>query len=189
MAGGENNPETWLQEHGDYLYGFAMSRLRDSELASDILQETLLAAWKGQKSFKGGSSVRTWLAGIMKHKIIDHIRKQISSRNLAESVESDPTSQWFGADGAWHEAPRAWSDNPEALNESEQFRAILEKCIGFLPEKQKLVFEMRELAGEDTETICNAAEISSTNLHVLFHRARLSLRGCLEKNWFGGKQA
>jgi len=180
-----NRPEFWLSEHGDYLYRYAMSRLHDEELAADLLQETLLAAWKGRDSFSGDSSLRTWLTGILKHKIIDHIRREIRSRNLTEAVESDPTSSMFNADGSWAEAPRAWKENPEELAESEQFRKVLDDCIDRLPEKQRTVFSMRELAGEDTETICNEAEITPTNLHVMIHRARLALRKCLEFNWFG----
>lgn len=180
------DPQSWLVEHGDYLYGYAMSRLRNDDLAADLVQETLLAAWKGRHNFKGDSTARTWLTGILKHKITDHIRAEIRSRNLAEAVENDPTSRWFGADGAWQEAPRTWSDNPEQLCRDDEFRAVLQECMERLPEKQRLVFEMREFSGDETETICKALEVSTTNLHVLLHRARLALRGCLEKNWFGG---
>jgi len=184
-----SNPELWLKDHGDYLYRYAMSRLHDSELSADMVQESLLAAWKGRENFAGNSSVRTWLTGILKHKIIDHIRKEIRDRKLADAVESDPTSSLFNADGSWAEAPRAWQENPEELCKSEQFQKVLQKCIGKLPERQRTVFSMRELAGEDTETICNETDVSSTHLHVLIHRARLALRKCLELNWFGGAEA
>ena len=180
-----NDPQTWLTDHGDYLYRYAMSRLHDSELAADMLQETLLAAWKGHKSFSGDSSVRTWLVGILKHKIIDHIRKEIRERKLSEAVESDPTTAMFNVDGSWVDAPQAWKENPEDLAENEQFRKILHDCIDRLPDKQRTVFTMRELAGDDTDTICNEAEITPTNLHVMIHRARLALRKCLEFKWFG----
>jgi len=153
-----------------------------------MVQETLLAAWRGWEKFAGKSSVRTWLVGILKHKIIDHIRKEIRDRKLTEAVESDPTSSLFNADGSWVDAPTSWKENPEELCGSEQFQRILEGCVGKLPEKQQIVFRMRELTGEDSETICNTAEISSTHLHVLIHRARLALRTCLEHNWFRGKR-
>jgi len=182
------NPEAWLADHGDYLYRYAISRLRHDELSADMVQETLLAAWKGRGNFAGKSSVRTWLVGILKHKIIDHIRREIRDRKLTDAIESDPTSAWFDADGKWMEAPRAWKENPEALCENEQFQQVLQGCIGKLPEKQQTVFRMRELTGEDSETICKEAEITSTHLHVLIHRARLALRNCLEHHWFGGKR-
>lgn len=179
------DPRLWLDEHGDYLYRYAMSRLQEPELAQDMVQEALLAAWKGRDGFKGDSSVRTWLTGILKHKIIDHIRREIRGRRLHDAIENDPTSAFFDADGSWHEAPRAWKENPEDLCRSEQFHVVLDDCIGKLPEKQRVVFRLRELAGEDSESICKACDITSTNLYVLLHRARLALRKCLEMNWFG----
>jgi len=183
------NPEDWLREHGDYLYGYAMSRVSNAETARDIVQETLIAAWKSRKNFRGDSSARTWLVGIMKHKIIDHVRSEIRNRKLSEEVESDPTSAWFSADGSWQHAPTAWSDNPEAVSENSQFRKVLYACIGKLPEKQRTIFSMRELAGEDSDTVCNEMDITPTNLHVMMHRARMALRSCLEMNWFGGSKA
>ena len=179
------DPHQWLNEHGDYLYRYAMSRLHNEELAEDMLQETLLAGWKGFESFSGQSSIRTWLVGILKHKIIDHIRKEIRGRNLNEAVESDPTSTFFNANGSWSEAPAAWKENPEQLIRSEQFQATLNDCMSKLPEKQQIVFRMREVSGDDSEAICKSCEITSTNLHVLLHRARLALRKCLDINWFG----
>jgi RNA polymerase sigma-70 factor (ECF subfamily) len=181
------NPELWLQEHGDYLFRYALSRLHDNELATDMVQETLLAAWRGHKRFKGDSSLRTWLVGIMKHKIIDHIRKEIRNRNINDSLENDPTSQYFSDNGSWQQAPSAWHGNPEAQCENQKFRQTLDKCMQHLPEKQRSVFEMRELLGEESESICNAHDITATHLHVLIHRARLSLQKCLQTHWFGGQ--
>ncbi|MBN4073615.1 RNA polymerase subunit sigma-70, partial [Mariprofundus ferrooxydans] len=106
-------------------------------------------------------------------------------RNLTEAVENDPTSAYFNANGSWSEAPNAWKENPEGLLSSEQFSQILESCIRKLPEKQQLVFRMRDITGEDTETVCKSCDITSTHLHVLLHRARHALRKCLNTHWFG----
>jgi len=181
----DSDPHQWINEHGDYLYRYAFSRLHHEEQAAELLQETLLAAWKGRSSFAGSSTIRTWLVGILKHKIIDHIRKEIRQRNLAEQAESDPTSSYFNHDGSWSEAPRLWNDNPESLCQSEQFANVLDRCVSKLPEKQRLVFQLRDISGDDTETVCKSCEITPTNLHVLLHRARLALRKCLEIHWFG----
>jgi RNA polymerase sigma-70 factor (TIGR02943 family) len=179
---------SWLQDHGDYLYRFAQSRLSgDTELARDMVQETLLAAWKGRESFGGRSAVRTWLVGILKHKITDHIRLQIRNRQLHEDIETDPTSDWFGADGHWQEAPKAWRANPESLFEDTDFQRVLQRCLDALPALQRDVFMLRELSGEDSGAICKACEITATHLHVLMHRARMALRSCLDLNWFGRK--
>ncbi len=176
----------WLEAHGDYLYRFALSRLSgEAELARDLVQETLLAAWKGRDSFAGRAAVRTWLTGILKHKLIDHIRAQIRERDMHEAAEADPTSDWFGADGHWHQAPKAWHANPESLCEDTDFRRTLQRCLDALPDQQRQVFVLRELEGEGSDAICKACGVTATHLYVLMHRARMALRACLEFNWFG----
>jgi RNA polymerase sigma-70 factor (ECF subfamily) len=185
----EMNPSQWLSEHGDMLYRFAMQRAQDADLAADLVQDTLLAAWKSKDSFSGDSSVSTWLIGILKHKWIDYLRKEIRQRQYAELADNDPTA-WFDVDnGKWKDKPLPWHDDPASLCQSEQFMLILKLCTKHLPDKQRLIFEMRELQGLSSEEICKVCEITPTNLHVILHRARLGLRSCLDKNWFGGQGA
>ncbi|MBL1351937.1 MAG: sigma-70 family RNA polymerase sigma factor [Zetaproteobacteria bacterium] len=180
------NADAWLNEHGDYLYRFALSKVHDDELAADMVQEALLAAWRGKSRFKGDSTLRTWLVSILKHKIIDHIRKDIRQRKISDALENDPSSHFFSESGEWQTNPRTWHDNPEQCCDDLKFRLVLKECLTRLPEKQRRVFELRELADEDTDTICKACDVTSTNLHVLMYRARLSLQACLQKHWFGG---
>jgi len=183
----EMNPQVWLDEYGDILYRFAMQRAQNPELAADLVQETLLSAWQSRESFSGKSTVRTWLIGILKHKWIDYLRKEIRQREYAELAVDDPTA-WFDANnGAWKKPPQQWHDDPASLCQNEQFMQILKTCVNKLPRKQQLVFDMRELQGLDSGEICKICDVSPTNLHVLLHRARLALRQCLEINWFGGK--
>jgi len=180
------NAELWLDEHGDYLYRFALSRLHDEEVSADMVQEALLAAWRGKSRFKGDSSLRTWLVSILKHKIIDYIRKEIRQRKINDALENDPNSQFFSESGQWEMNPRTWHDSPEKCCDDLKFRLVLEKCLSHLPDKQRRVFELRELTNEATEAVCNACDITPTNLHVLMYRARLGLQKCLQKHWFGG---
>jgi len=176
--------ERWLAEHGDYLFRYAMLRLRNEELARDIVQETMLAGWKASQGFRADSSVRTWLVGILKHKITDYIRKQIRERRLMQHVESDPTSEYFDNHRRSQNASIRWNSNPETLVHDKQFLITLSGCVAKLSEQQQLVFTLRELNGEDTKSVCNTCGISSTNMHVIMHRARLMLRKCLKENWF-----
>lgn len=178
--------EGWLAEHGDYLFGYAIKRLNgDREQSRDLVQDTLLDAWKARASFAGRSAVRTWLVGILKHKIIDHIRQQIRSRELIDKVEADPSSDWFRQDGHWQESPRAWQANPEQLSEKRYFYAVLQKCMDRLSDLQKAVFSLRELSGHESEAVCKDLGITTSNFHVLMYRSRISLRACLENHWFG----
>jgi len=182
------NPEQWLADYGDILYRFALQRTQDSELAADLVQDTLLAAWKSKDSFSGNSSVSTWLIGILKHKWIDYLRKEIRQREHAELADGDPTAWFDTQSGKWQDKPMQWHDNPEQLCQSEQFMKVLKTCTDNLPVKQQLIFEMRELQGLDSDEICKACDVTATNLHVLLHRARLALRSCLDKRWFGGQE-
>ncbi|RMH62909.1 MAG: sigma-70 family RNA polymerase sigma factor [Zetaproteobacteria bacterium] len=183
-----NDAQRWLEEHGDYLYAYALSRLHDETLASDLVQEALLAAWKGRASFKGQSSTRTWLVGILKHKIADHIRREIRHREISQRMQDDPTSAYFDRHGRWQSAPQPWHIDPERQTDNNTLRHALLDCVHKLPLKQRRVFQLRELAGEPATSICKELDISATHLHVLMHRARLALRACLERHGFTGKR-
>lgn len=186
MSCNDEQIEIWIRDHGDYLFRYALSRLAgDRELARDLVQETLLAAYRSLHNFDGRSSASTWLIGILRHKIADHYRYHARSQQLHEDVQSDPTSEWFGSDGKWDNAPKAWKDNPEALHENADFQKVLQTCMDRLPVVQREVFILRELDGDNSTSICNKLEISTSNFHVLMHRARMSLRSCLQKYWFG----
>lgn len=180
-------PHDWLNEHGDYLYRFALARLRDPHLAEDLVQETLLAAIQNQ-SYEGKSAPRTWLTGILKHKIVDLIRKQSReeriqdiSQNLADE---DFTDEFFNESGHWTDKPAIWV-SPDGELEQKQFLAVLQACMDRLPKKLAGLFLMREILEEDNESICKELEISTTNAWVMLYRARMGLRQCLELHWLG----
>jgi RNA polymerase sigma-70 factor, ECF subfamily len=116
------NSFDWLNEHGDYLYRYALARLRDPHMAEDVVQETLLAAMQSS-GFTGKSSVRTWLTGILKHKIIDLFRRQQRETPLDGQYEisDDPSDmgEFFLDDGHWLEPPKTWGE-PDSLMQQDQ---------------------------------------------------------------------
>jgi len=175
-----------LEAERDYLLRYARLQLREAHAAEDAVQETLVAALAGEASFSGRAKLRTWLTGILKHKIIDAIRR--SSRDAQRPPEegTDEIESFFDDRGHWREFPPAWSDPDAALNE-KQFFAKLEECLRNLPEKAARAFMMREHMGLETAEICKELAITPTNCWVLLHRARLALRECLQVNWFGSK--
>lgn len=182
----EQDQHAWLVEHGDYLYRFALARLRDSHLAEDAVQETLVAAIQSN-SYTGKSAPRTWLTGILKHKIIDLMRRQMREQPLDhEDLPQEPGMDEFFADddGHWVEKPQFWSA-PEDELEQKQFLVILQQCMDRLPGKLAHIFLMREIQEIDNEEICKELEISTTNAWVMLYRARMGLRKCLELNWLG----
>lgn len=185
------DPSLWVDEHGDYLFKYAVFRLRDAALAEDIVQETLLAALQAYESFKGRGSERTWLVGILKHKVIDHFRRASRETpldmNEGRSFEHD---ELFRSSGEWRHhwqpehAPVEWQATPEGLLEQTEFWEVFMRCLAPLPERTANAFTLREVEGLTSEEVCEVLTISPNNLWVMLHRARMQLRHCLEINWF-----
>jgi RNA polymerase sigma-70 factor (ECF subfamily) len=165
-----------------YLLRYARLQLRDGAAAEDAVQETLLAALAGEKGFAGRSNLRTWLTGILKHKIIDTLRKAGREQPLPE--DDDGLDALFDQGGHWIDPPQPWRD-PDASLETQQFFVKLEECLARLPAKTARAFMMREHLGFETGDICKELTVTPTHCWVLLHRARLALRECLQMNWFG----
>lgn len=177
-----------LDQLRTYLLRYATLQLRDAALAEDVVQETLLAALNARSGFSGKSAYKTWLVGILRHKIVDAARKQSRERGLAASeeiAESDPTEELFDADGSWRQIPAAWGD-PEKSFENGRFWETLERCLEQLPARTARAFMMREVMDATSDDVCKDLAIAPTNLWVMLHRARLGLRECLNSNWFAG---
>lgn len=179
-----------IEAEGAYLLRYAQLQLRNPAQAEDAVQETLLAAIEGIARFSGKSSLRTWLTGILKHKIIDQLRR--SAREQAFDVDDDRAEAeaidaLFAGDGHWRGMPSDWG-NPDAALENSRFRAAFELCLQRLPERSARVFTMREVMDMSTGEICQELQITPTNCWVMLHRARLTLRECLELNWFDGSR-
>ena len=166
-----------------YLLRYASLQLRNPEQAEDAVQETLVAALAAEKSFAGRSQLRTWLTGILKHKIIDAIRRTGREQPLPDDSLED-LDALFDQSGHWREAPQDW---PEQALEQKQFLQALEKCLAMLPARTSQVFLMREHLGLATAEICKELGITATHCWVLLYRARMALRECLQLNWFGAR--
>lgn len=179
------NMHEWLNEHSDYLYRFALARLRDPHQAEDVVQETFLAAIKSP-SFAEQSAPRTWLTGILKHKIIDVMRKSVREVAASDLMADEDANmdEFFDEQGHWTEKPQAWDMPTDAL-EQKQFLGILQTCMEKLPAKAAQLFLMRDVHETDNEEICKELNISTTNAWVMLYRARMGLRKCLEINWIG----
>jgi RNA polymerase sigma-70 factor, ECF subfamily len=177
------NVHLWLNDHGDYLYRFALARLRDSHLAEDVVQETFLAAIKNP-SYAEQSSPRTWLTGILKHKIIDVMRKSIREVSASDLMTEEDANmdEFFDAKGHWEDKPLAW-DIPDDALEQKQFLGVLQNCVDKLPSKLATLFLMRDVHETDNEEICKELNITATNAWVMLYRARMGVRKCLEINW------
>ncbi len=179
----ENNPITWLNQYGDALYSFARSRVRDSFTAEDLVQETLLAAYRSRKSYSGKSTVKTWLTGILKNKIVDHYRKSTPVRRN-ENLDSVSNDSLFDEREKWKVKPIDWSKDPARLYESKELLAVIYRCLDEMPENLSRTYTMREMQDFSTNEICNMFGMKKNNCWVILYRARMLLRRCLESAWF-----
>jgi len=178
-------PEQWLQLYGDILYRYGMARVRDSEIAEDLVQETLLAALKAQANYAGQAAEQTWLIGILKHKIIDYFRKASREKvsEFDEQLLTDDNDDYFDQQGNWKVDLSIWS-KPEKAMEQEEFIQVLQACINRLPERMAQLFVLREFEDMKSEEICEVMSITSlNNFWVMLSRVRVQLRHCLDINW------
>jgi RNA polymerase sigma-70 factor (ECF subfamily) len=182
--------EQQLAAQRDYLMRFARLQLRNEAWAEDAVSETVLAALAKPQAFEGRSQLKTWLVGILKHKIIDCLRlrkREVVLDTGSEDDGFDPLEHLaFKADGHFAQRPSDWG-NPEQDLGSRQFMAALDACTQKLPPMQGRLFLMREWLELSSEEICKELGLTPTNLYVQLHRARLRLRECLELNWFGAR--
>jgi len=178
-----------LQSLRPALLRFALLQLRNDTAAEDVVQDTLIAVLEKPEQFAGQSSLRTYLIGILKHKIIDLLRSSQRFVQLNagdDESDDDVIDALFHADGHTRERPRNWG-NPDATLEQKDFFRVMEICLEKLPAKTARIFMMREWLELDTDEICKELDISTSNAWVMLYRARLRLRECLELNWFGNK--
>jgi RNA polymerase sigma-70 factor (ECF subfamily) len=178
---------TEIEKHRRYLTRVAQLQLRDPDLAQDVVQDTLLAALTGAAGFDGRSSVKTWLTGILKHKIVDAIRRKqkapVPLATLDDEGTLDDIDALFKPNGGWQDPPADWGD-PEAALSRREFFDVLEFCLEKLPPQTGRVFMMREVMELETDEICKELKITANNLWVILYRARMALRACLEQQWF-----
>ena len=182
-----SDPNTWPDQYGDALYRHAVFRLRDPMTAEEMVQETFIAALQARDRFAGQSTEKTWMVGILKHKIIDYVRKAVRENPHDETLGEFDTllNESFDGRGHWKIDVNRWS-LPDDQLENERFLNTLNDCVENLPKRLATLYILREIDGMDSETICKEMALSTTNnLWTMLSRMRMRLRQCLDLNWFG----
>jgi RNA polymerase sigma-70 factor (ECF subfamily) len=184
----ERNPALscdWVEAHADYLFNFAIGQVRDPNVAEDIVQDTFLAAVKARDTYSGQSSERTWLTGILRHKIYDHLRKSCRERAVRQDPEAPSDVESWDEASLWLHEVAAETQSPTRRIELEEFRENLELALGKLPPRIAQVFQLYEIEERPNREVCAQMNISESNLWVMLHRARKQLREQLSGWWFG----
>ena len=183
LAAAHGDPAEWVGRYGDGLFRYASGRVMNRELAEDLVQETLLSAFRHRAQFNGESAFGTWLIAILRRKIVDYYRKRSRSPDLdAEAL--GPAGDPFLANGKWSNSPMKWRATPKELAEDAEFWNIFHECMSGLPSHLGQAFQLRELGMTSVEDACATVGVTRRNFAVRLHRARLLLKQCLEKNWF-----
>lgn len=188
-----SDPHLWVDSYSDFLFRFALVRIRDRDIAEELVQDTLLAALQAKERFTGQSSERTWMVGILKHKMIDYFRRTTREPIHATDRTSDepPDNGIFLVDGHWKPGttmPNKWQEHPDSPLERKQFWEALAACLGTLAPGTAQIFTLREIDEIETDNICQMLHVSPSNLWVILHRARKQLRQCLDSRYFGQAQ-
>jgi RNA polymerase sigma-70 factor, ECF subfamily len=181
------DPVTWVDQHGDYLFRYALLRLGQAEQAEDVVQEVFLAALRSRDQFAGASTERTWMVGILKRKIIDRIRRQHREQPASNVTREGWIDELFDGSGHWKIGPALWT-NPSAALENAEFWTTFSECLGKLPRRQADAFSLREIDDMSSEEVCQVLDVSATNFWAMMHRARMQLWRCLDLHWFGGER-
>lgn len=180
--------EQSLRDDRNFLLRLAHAQLRNPQEAADAVQDTALAAWQTIDRFEGRSSIRTWLVGILRFKILDVLRERqrhptLPHDEVAHELQALDSDLLFDDAGRWTEEPQAWwiaSDNPSDTLQQNQMMQLLQRCLDKLPEKTAHVFLMREYLGFETPEIAQRTGLQAGNIRIILMRARLALRTCLE---------
>lgn len=171
------------------LLKLAMMQLRNQSWAEDVVSETTIAAIESAQRFEGRAQPRTWVVGILKHKIIDQLRRQSREVSIESSHDDDSVSSLealYNDAGSRVAEPLEWGDPEQALRQ-QQFMDVLQQCIAHLPDTQGRAFMMREWLGYETAEICKTLGITANHCNVMLFRARMRLRECIENNWVGNR--
>ena len=184
-------PHRWTDRYGDELYNFALRRVRSSEEAEELVQETLLSALDALASFRGESSERTWLFLILRRKLIDHYRRQARSPFVPLAASAEEAEFFRPEDGHWREEcyPQAWNVAADDALEQQDLRETMQHCQGKLPARHGAVFVLRYVEELSAEEVCQELSLTLANYWVMVHRTKLHLRKCLEKHWFGTEKS
>ena len=131
--------------------------------------------------------MRSWLCGILKHKICDYYRKRGRETSFTDlEFLNDECAKKFVPEGYWvhMNGPKEWKPEPDEVMHRDEFWKTMRDCLAKLPERVATVFMMREMDEVASKEICATLSISDSNLWVMLHRARMALRECLAMNWF-----
>ncbi|MEO5501457.1 MAG: sigma-70 family RNA polymerase sigma factor [Ginsengibacter sp.] len=182
--------KSWVEAYSDKMYSWALYKTNNKETSEDLVQQTFMIAYQSFDKFEDRSNPKTWLFGILNHKIADHFRKIYRNPVINESDRNpeagkDFLDTFFDADGSWikEQRPKPWPEDAHLFDNAD-FIKIMHSCMNKLPSNWFAVINLKYLEEKKGDLICQELEITPTNFWQILHRAKLQLRKCLEIHWF-----
>jgi RNA polymerase sigma-70 factor (ECF subfamily) len=172
------------------LLRLAQDFVRTRSVAEEVVQETWLAVLSGIDRFEGRSSLKTWIYRILVNKAktrgvreartvpFSALTPDGDERAVPEARFRGPDDQW---PGHWASPPRSLDTVPEERLLAREARSRIEQALETLPESQRIVVTLRDVAGWDSDEVCETLGLSEGNQRVLLHRGRAKLRAAFER--------
>jgi len=178
-----------VSEYSNPLIRLAMDFVHTRSAAEDVVQETWLALLNGIDRFEGRSSLKTWLFRILVYKAKargarDARSVPFSSLAVDRNERAVPEERFRRADpwtGHWASPPVAVSSVPEERILAREVRDRIAAALEALPESQRIVVKLRDVAGWEAAEVCGELGLTDANQRVLLHRGRAKLRATLEQ--------
>lgn len=191
-AGDEAAFRALVERNHGTMIAVASGYVKTRAAAEEVVQEAWLAVLKGLDRFEGRSSLSTWIVRIVMNKAMTWGGRESRSVPFSSLAAEDeggpaveperfrPAGQSFA--GNWQSFPTDWASQPEERLLGRETLELVKREIGELPEAQRTVITMRDVAGCSAEEVCDVLEISGVNQRVLLHRARSRVRAAIERH-------
>ena len=193
-AGDEGAFELLVAEYYPTMLSVARGYVRSRAVAEEVVQEAWLGVLKGLDRFQGRSSLKTWIMRILANTAMTRGAREARSQPFSSftvdddepAVEADRFRDASdGFPGHWRAYPRDWSTLPDGALLGRETLGVLMQAIDALPDAQRVVITMRDVAGCGADEVCEALDVSEGNQRVLLHRARSRVRAALERHFDG----
>lgn len=174
-----------IQRHHRLMLSVARAIVGDT-FAEDVVQDAWTSVYTALPRFEGRSSLKTWILTIVSNEARGRLRRESRMTSLNELDGEEPGSyldqQHFRNNGHWQTpAPQWGNESPELLLQEKQLQHCIAKTLNVLPPLQKAAFLLRDVEQQPFDEICNILQVSSANVRVLLHRARLTLMQMIDR--------
>ena len=154
------------------IYGLSFNLTRNQMDAQDVTQEVLLTLFRKINMFQGKSAFSSWVYRIA----VNASYMKLRSKKKEPNVSIDELMPSFNSAGFQQEKIQDWSEDTESLIFTKETRDVINKAVDLLPEKEKVVFLLRDVEGLSSEKAGEILDLTVPAVKSRLHRARLFLR-------------